>query len=51
MTNRHETDLVVNEETLKKKRGRPKCFDEQQVLEKSMLLFWNMATKQRRLVT
>ncbi|EPJ7119479.1 TetR/AcrR family transcriptional regulator, partial [Acinetobacter baumannii] len=26
MTNRHETDLV-NEDTLKKKRGRPKCFD------------------------
>ncbi|HCA5338424.1 TPA: TetR/AcrR family transcriptional regulator [Acinetobacter baumannii] len=39
MTNRHETDLV-NEDTLKKKRGRPKCFDEQQVLEKAMLLFW-----------
>ncbi|MDQ9833016.1 TetR/AcrR family transcriptional regulator [Acinetobacter soli] len=24
----------------KKKRGRPKCFDEQQALEKAMLLFW-----------
>ncbi|MBJ8472759.1 TetR/AcrR family transcriptional regulator [Acinetobacter pittii] len=40
MTNRHETDLVVTEETLKKKRGRPKCFDEQEVLQKAMLLFW-----------
>ena len=37
MTNRHETDLV-NEDTLKK-RGRPKCFDEQQVLE-SYVTFW-----------
>lgn len=50
MTNRHETDLV-NEDTLKKKRGRPKCFDEQQVLEKAMLLFGNMAMKQPLLVT
>jgi len=40
MTNRHETDLVVIEETLKKKRGRPKCFNEQEVLQKAMLLFW-----------
>jgi len=40
MTNRHETNLAVTEDTLRKKRGRPKCFDEQQVLEKAMLLFW-----------
>lgn len=25
---------------VKRKRGRPKCFDEQDVLQKSMLLFW-----------
>ncbi|MFT4021197.1 MAG: TetR/AcrR family transcriptional regulator [Acinetobacter sp.] len=40
----HKTDeLPVNRDTasvLKKKRGRPKCFDEQQALEKAMLLFW-----------
>lgn len=40
MTNRHETNLAVAEDTLKKKRGRPKCFDEQEVLQKAMLLFW-----------
>ncbi|MBO9529686.1 TetR/AcrR family transcriptional regulator [Acinetobacter oleivorans] len=40
MTNRHETNLAVTEDALKKKRGRPKCFDEQQVLQKAMLLFW-----------
>ncbi|MDR7018036.1 TetR/AcrR family transcriptional regulator [Acinetobacter sp. 3657] len=28
------------DDTLKKKRGRPKCFDEQQALETAMLLFW-----------
>lgn len=27
-------------DTPKKKRGRPKCFSEQQALEKAMLLFW-----------
>ncbi|AOA59510.1 TetR/AcrR family transcriptional regulator [Acinetobacter larvae] len=26
--------------TAPKKRGRPKCFDEQQALERAMLLFW-----------
>ncbi|WP_128825333.1 TetR/AcrR family transcriptional regulator [Acinetobacter sp. V2] len=40
MTNRYETNLAVTEDALKKKRGRPKCFDEQQVLQKAMLLFW-----------
>ncbi len=40
MTNRHETNLAVTEDALKKKRGRPKCFDEQEVLQKAMLLFW-----------
>ncbi len=33
---------------MKKKRGRPKCFDEQQVLE--CYFFGNTAMKQRRLV-
>ncbi|ENU81824.1 hypothetical protein F975_00439 [Acinetobacter sp. ANC 3789] len=36
------TDLAVQQADMpmKKKRGRPKCFDEQQALEKAMLLFW-----------
>ncbi len=29
----------VNQE-LKRRRGRPKCFDEQEALQKAMLLFW-----------
>ena len=28
------------EQAVKKKRGRPKCFDEQAALEQAMLLFW-----------
>ena len=25
---------------LKRRRGRPKCFDEQEALQKAMMLFW-----------
>lgn len=49
MTNRHETNLAVTEDTLKK-RGRPKCFDEQEVLQKQCCSFGSMAMKQRLLV-
>jgi AcrR family transcriptional regulator len=38
MTNTHESIAIMM--TIKKKRGRPKCFNEQQALEKAMLLFW-----------
>nr|WP_277606409.1 TetR/AcrR family transcriptional regulator [Acinetobacter sp. NIPH 2699] len=40
MTDAYEPLLAPHDDTLKKKRGRPKCFDEQQALEKAMLLFW-----------
>ncbi|MEB3766856.1 TetR/AcrR family transcriptional regulator [Acinetobacter sp. MD2] len=33
-------DVMVKSDLPKKKRGRPKCFSEQQALEKAMLLFW-----------
>lgn len=31
---------VSEKQTVKRGRGRPKCFDEQEVLQKAMLLFW-----------
>ena len=40
MTNASESLAVPCDDTQKKKRGRPKCFNEQQALEKAMLLFW-----------
>ncbi len=40
MTHADDSLITPSDDTLKKKRGRPKCFDEQQVLEKAMLLFW-----------
>ena len=40
-----ETLIQVSEkqdvnQALKRRRGRPKCFDEQEALQKAMLLFW-----------
>jgi AcrR family transcriptional regulator len=32
--------LVAEKQAPKRGRGRPKCFDEQQALQKAMLLFW-----------
>ncbi len=40
MTNAPDPLPTPCDDSLKKKRGRPKCFDEQQALEKAMLLFW-----------
>jgi len=40
MKDTHESHLMPCDNSLKKKRGRPKCFDEQQALQKAMLLFW-----------
>lgn len=40
MTNPHEPTVAPCDDSLKKKRGRPKCFNEQQALQKAMLLFW-----------
>jgi len=40
MTHSYASLPTASDDPLKKKRGRPKCFDEQQALEKAMLLFW-----------
>ena len=40
MANSEEHDLVAEKQVIKRGRGRPKCFDEQQALHKAMLLFW-----------
>ncbi|ERS03696.1 TetR/AcrR family transcriptional regulator [Acinetobacter venetianus] len=40
MTNNNVSEQEPCDHPAKKKRGRPKCFDEQQALEKAMLLFW-----------
>jgi len=40
MKNTHESIAMPCDDNAKKKRGRPKCFNEQQALEKAMLLFW-----------
>ncbi|ESK57155.1 hypothetical protein F990_00350 [Acinetobacter tjernbergiae DSM 14971 = CIP 107465] len=40
MKNTHDSIAIPCGDRAKKKRGRPKCFNEQQALEKAMLLFW-----------
>jgi AcrR family transcriptional regulator len=35
-----DTKQNIDNSSLQKKRGRPKCFDEKEVLRKAMLLFW-----------
>lgn len=40
MADSEEHDLVAEKQVIKRGRGRPKCFDEQQALHKAMLLFW-----------
>lgn len=40
MTHSEEHIQVSEKQEIKRGRGRPKCFDEQEALQKSMLLFW-----------
>lgn len=40
MADFEEQNLVEVKQSLKRGRGRPKCFNEQEALQKAMLLFW-----------
>jgi len=40
MADFEEHTLVAEKQTIKRGRGRPKCFNEQEALQKAMLLFW-----------
>ena len=40
MADFEEQSLIEGKQSLKRGRGRPKCFNEQEALQKAMLLFW-----------
>ncbi len=40
MNDSKQENQHANPADLVKKRGRPECFNEQQALEKAMMLFW-----------